>query len=280
MRPGLVCGDVPAAAGELTSGAAAVETAEAEASLTAARLRKRRLQHWIVDKAATDWLVVEMGLLNGGASTTVAKADAGGAGATVAKADTVLPQAASAATESKGKRRVWLGPPMLPSEEACRMYRCSTGVFLGRRDIEGIKMIKWITIIDILQAQLDNEVTAVHEVTAVYKKGCEDDKENIQGMLAERNKELAGQHGNEVHRCICVQGTYGRCYRRALRGQYYCEACMVVLGHVCRCPCPGCELFPEDRNKSQETRWPLMHLSTASGEHCTGDGVKMGECAL
>ena len=84
-------------------------------------------------------------------SATVAEADAGqnmGRVAAEAAQTVGLPQTRAAAERNQlvsgARPRFWLGPPNVLSEEAPRLYRCSTGIFLGRRTLEGVTMLKWV----------------------------------------------------------------------------------------------------------------------------------------
>ena len=171
-RVGLVGDPVP-------SGELRCERAHAALRTTAA-LRQRRLQHLLADSAAasslTDGVAAERVQLNGGAvlaetvgalsylnaapgfaaaqasdSATVAEADAGqnmGRVAAEAAQTVGLPQTRAAAERNQlvsgARPRFWLGPPNVLSEEAPRLYRCSTGIFLGRRTLEGVTMLKWV----------------------------------------------------------------------------------------------------------------------------------------
>jgi hypothetical protein len=87
------------------------------------------------------------------ATATVAKADAGQNMGSVAAevAQTVgLPQTQTRAAAERNqlvsgaRPRLWVGPPHGLREEAPRLYRCSTGIFLGRRTLEGVTMLKWV----------------------------------------------------------------------------------------------------------------------------------------
>ena len=159
-----------------------IERAHAACRPTAAALSRRRLQpwQWLADSAAasslTDGVAAERVQLNGGAvlaetvgalsylsaapgfaaaqasdSATVAEADAGqnmGRVAAEAAQTVGLPQTRAAAERNQlvsgARPRFWLGPPNVLSEEAPRLYRCSTGIFLGRRTLEGVTMLKWV----------------------------------------------------------------------------------------------------------------------------------------
>ena len=170
----LVGGLVPAS--ELT-----IESAHAACRPTAA-LRRRRLQpwQWLADWAAasslTDGVAAERVQLNGGAvlaetvgalsdlsaapgfaaaqasdSATVADADAGqnmGRVAAEAAQTVGLPQTRAAAERNQlvsgARPRPWLGPPNVLRGEAPRLYRCSTGIFLGLRTLEGVTRVKWV----------------------------------------------------------------------------------------------------------------------------------------
>ena len=86
-------------------------------------------------------------------TAAVAKADAGQNMGSVA-AEVVrtvgLPQTQPRAAAERNqlvsgaRPRPWLGPPNVLRGEAPRLYRCSTGIFLGRRTLEGVTMLKWV----------------------------------------------------------------------------------------------------------------------------------------
>jgi hypothetical protein len=150
----------------------------------ALRRRRLQPWQWLADWAAasslTDGVAAERVQLNGGAAlaetvdalsdlsaapgfaaaqasdsatAAVAKADAGQNMGSVA-AEVVrtvgLPQTQPRAAAERNqlvsgaRPRPWLGPPNVLRGEAPRLYRCSTGIFLGLRTLEGVTRLKWV----------------------------------------------------------------------------------------------------------------------------------------
>ena len=150
----------------------------------ALRRRRLQPWQWLADSAAasslTDGVAAERVQLNGGAAlaesvdalsdlsaapgfaaaqasdsvtAAVAKADAGQNMGSVA-AEVVrtvgLPQTQPRAAAERNqlvsgaRPRPWLGPPNVLRGEAPRLYRCSTGIFLGLRTLEGVTRLKWV----------------------------------------------------------------------------------------------------------------------------------------
>ena len=160
------------------------ETAQADAHIPKAELRMRRLQHWIVAYEAvtdgawpepfqrdllgypTDGLTVQTAPAHaavmelGGSETPLSETAPARAAAEMRLGGSAAAPLHAAAEMGLGSETVpwpaeirrlrahmFLGPPAVVGDELPRLYRDRTGIYLGRRSMQGVTTLAWVTFV-------------------------------------------------------------------------------------------------------------------------------------